>query len=153
VATRRSIYSNPELEAILSERTSEDRGVSGIITTICARYDELVRRELATLGLNVNEWCLVCDVLNGWMGDEPRHIAYVRHEVADGIQMSGLDKKWKVDGEALLQKFAAFSYSQLVAITDTAERFWLAEQGHDEDLAAVFEKLGVRIKHGQSEPS
>lgn len=148
MAQRRSIYSNPQLEAALAPRVRDGvaGGISGAITTMCSRYDEIVRRSLQTIRMSVAEWCLIADTCNGWFMDSPGSSNYLPHEVQDGIGLNQLDAKWQVDGPALIAKLQAMSFAELVAINDTCERFW-ALSGTDEDdgdAAALFGKLGVR---------
>ncbi|MFY9604024.1 MAG: hypothetical protein WAR00_05190, partial [bacterium] len=56
----------------------------------------------------------------------------------------GLDKKWQVDGKALVKKLKALSHVQALALVDAAERFWQANTGtntgtaDDEDIKKFF---------------
>ena len=122
MARSTSIYLDQETDQALYERTKENRSRSETITTIVRRYAELCRRDQPQL--EVNEWKMVCDILNGiWLNDSAS-LSYVWAEVADACQLNHTDKKWEVDGAALVNKLRALTYGQLVALVDEVERFW-----------------------------
>ncbi len=76
------------------------------------RYYTLLRGELRRVNLSEREALLLCDVAN-WA------------EVQDAIQHDGLDRKWQVDGQGLVQKLRALTPGQAAAICDALERFWI----------------------------
>lgn len=123
---RRSLYISEAMHAAVEARTGPTEGPSrqwsGIVNRAVERYAETVRR--STLDLQVAEWLLVCDALNGHLAEPASAIATVWADVADAIQMDGLADKWHVDGPALVERLQALPYAGLVAVVDVAERFW-----------------------------
>jgi hypothetical protein len=121
-----SFYLSDDALAVLErrERDREHGGKSGMLDAILGRYAEICKRELPDL--SVPEWKAIFDVLNGcWMVDRPEGIhTYLRMEVTDGIGLNELDKKWAINGKALIKKLEALTYAQAVAVWDAAERFW-----------------------------
>jgi hypothetical protein len=94
---------------------------SGAIQRAVDRYLEVCRRALPAL--RVDEWELIMDSLLGTLHDT---VAALEQGVADSIRLDLLDKKWGVDGDALLSKLASLDYAGRVAIVDYAERYWAA---------------------------
>jgi hypothetical protein len=45
-------------------------------------------------------------------------------EVKDGIQLDGLDKKWNINGAALVEKIKSLPYPEKCALIDASERWW-----------------------------
>lgn len=89
------------------------------------RYYALLGAELSTLDLSEAEAGLVADALNGILL-EPHTMRLLWANVADAIRLQGLDRKWGVDGEALVEKLRALTPGQIWALADAAERFWVA---------------------------
>jgi hypothetical protein len=112
-----------------SDAEADQRGErSGIISRDLDRYYESLKhgRQQLRDKLSKNEIAALLDNLNGvWMGDNPSvSVRMIWANVEDGIGLEGLDKKWKVDGKALVEKLRGMSMIELCALADAAERFW-----------------------------
>ena len=96
------------------------------------RYHALLKlgRAAVLSVLSENELWLIFDVCNGtmfcadtllglWMG------------VEDGCRLDGLDRKWDVDGPALVEKLKAADSVTTFALVDAIEQFWRADQPQD----------------------
>ena len=66
---------------------------------------------------------LILDVANGALFASPCAVGFIEHEVADAIA-DGYAEKWHVDGPALVEKLAALTYAEKLALIDAAERWW-----------------------------
>ena len=127
---RYSIYNSPALDRALSERIKPDsdegdfRSRSSMISAMADRYAEIIRRSMPSL--MVDEWMLIFDVMNGcWTMDQPYLQAQgIAHQIADATEMDNAGEKWAVDGLDLARRIAAMTFSEQLAILDTAERFW-----------------------------
>lgn len=98
---------------------------SEAIRQMIARYDLICQRDQPKL--SVAEWKLICDVMNGvWTSDGGPHLPLIWAEVSDGIRIDGLDKKWNVDGGALVERLRTLTQGQTIAVLDEVERFWRA---------------------------
>jgi hypothetical protein len=75
--------------------------------------------------LSVAEWKLVADALNGTMFHGAGQLGILWAEIADAIKLEALDKKWEVNGAALVKRLRALTPGQLVATIDVVERFWI----------------------------
>ena len=99
---------------------------SSVITQCLERYYNALaysRRKLSDL-LSVGEISAVLDALNGVAMLDAWSPAYIQQELADGIELNGLDAKWKIEGKALVKKLAALDYIDKCALADAAERWW-----------------------------
>jgi len=117
-------------ESVLKEVDSRgERGEanrSGVISRDLDRYYESLKRVRAELRKKLSdaEMSAILDNLDGvWMA-EPVSINLLYANVEDGIELEGLDKKWKIDGPALIEKLRSMSFIELCAITDAAEKWW-----------------------------
>ncbi len=99
---------------------------SGVITRDLDRYYESLRRARISLRdiFSEAELSAILDNLNGVWHAEPFSISLIYANVADGIELEGLDKKWKVDGKALIEKLRDLSFTESCALADAAERWW-----------------------------
>lgn len=87
---------------------------------------------LARKSLTENEACLILDTLNGtWTGGFPGGCEAARWaqnaliwEVSDAVSLNGYDKKWSVDGTALVSKLQAMDGLARLALADWARRMW-----------------------------
>jgi hypothetical protein len=66
---------------------------------------------------------------------------HLSHEVEDGIDLSGLAKKWDVNRDALLEKLGRLSTTQIAVLETVLNDFWY---GTDEtaNAEALLEALG-----------
>lgn len=85
--------------------------------------NRVLDQELRAVNLSEGEASLIVDVVNGTIFD-PVSVRYLWEDVADGIELDGLDEKWDVDGASLVAKLRGLTYTQTVAIIEAAERFW-----------------------------
>lgn len=121
-----------ELAAVVDARADheiDNASRAEAIRVMIARYEAIVARDLPVL--SAGEWKLVADTLNGTvMRDYPDpdgdRLRMIWAGISDGIRLDGLDKKWDVNGVALIEKIRSLTHGQLVALVDTVERFWIA---------------------------
>ena len=114
----------------LEERTGDDwgEGLPSVVKSAAERYLQVCRYDLPELA--PREWRLVMDALNGtimdWFGSSfgssGRTLAAI--QVEDAIRLNGLDRKWDVDGTALVTKLRSLTYGQALALSDFVERWW-----------------------------
>lgn len=128
-----------DLAAPLAQR-GEREGAGNIARRDLGRYYALLARELAAVQLTEAEASLLCDAGNGTLF-EPSSIPLLWAEVDDAIRGDGLDRKWGVDGPALVAKLRALTPGQHYAVVDAIERFW--QPGHVEDLSAQLRAVGL----------
>jgi hypothetical protein len=144
---KKSIWVGEALERALAERVEEGRALrssSSVIGCIADRYCEMVRRSMPAL--SQHEWMLIFDSLNGVvLSDSAQSVAGLWGGIEDSVNLDGLDKKWQVDGPALINKLRILSYPEQVAITDTAERFWAQYSNKDIDYGEALKGLGVKV--------
>lgn len=110
----------------ISKRYHTEGERSMAINRSLDRYFDLLartRRELRQL-LSDQEMGLIVDALNGTAFFDTFGIYLVHHEIADAISMDGLDKKWKVDGKALVDKMTAMNDAQRLALVDAVQCWW-----------------------------
>lgn len=111
----------------LDQVDAREGGRSTVIGRDLERYYAGLDRARAELRqkLSGEEVALIIDLFNAtaW---EPQSISYIWHEVEDGIRLDELDKKWKIDGPALIKKIKGLDYASCCALVDAAERFWAA---------------------------
>lgn len=126
---RKSIYVGKALQALLDTHNASDeeaalRSTSALINAVADRYTHITRHSRPLL--SVNEWLLVFDALNGvWLSDNASlSLAGVAFGVADAIQLDQIDRKWSVDGPALVDQLRSLSTCELLAVVDAAEQFW-----------------------------
>lgn len=151
MSKRKSIYIGDALQRLLEAHVGDESGfrsTSGIINAVADRYSEVVRRSMPRF--TVNEWCLIWDALNGVWMQEPASLAVsgVPLNVSDSIQLNRYDKKWEVDGDALMRKISDLPFCGLLAIVDAAERFWARDdwpQDHAEMVSAVVGDGAVEV--------
>ena len=145
MATKRtSIYVGEALASLLDTRARPDdgfRSTSGVLNAVSDRYLEIIRRSAPTL--SVGEWCMLWDSLNGvWMQDNASlYVGSLTQGVSDSIGLDSLDRKWKVDGHELLAKLHGMSFCELLAIVDTAERFWMDSGREGEEYPELVRRI------------
>jgi hypothetical protein len=130
----------------VESRTQTGGNISESIRRDLGRYYCLMRAELGGIGLTRNEACAVMDACNGlWMDDGTFSPSYIRVEVEDAIRLEGLDRKWEIDGPALLAKLQDLTISQAYALADAITQFWARpEQDVDEKLREIGLIKGAR---------
>ncbi len=71
------------------------------------------------LGMSVEHW-----ITGGTAGDGRQVISGIAHNVTDAIELDGLDKKWEVDGRALIDKLTQFDRLANLALLDWCQVMW-----------------------------
>ena len=116
------------------ERLSRDR----VAARDLERYYAVLAAELRRLDLTRDEAMLVLDSLNGVLHETPESAATMLWaSVSDSIELDGLDRKWGVDGAALITKLRALSVAGALALIDAAERWWVLAGAAQEGGGAV----------------
>jgi len=118
----------------------QNGNLTQVATRDLERYYHALQEALKTVELTEREAILLCDACNGLLV-EPHTVQLLWAQVADAIRLDGLDRKWGVDGEALVARLRNYSYWQQLAITDAVERWWaLADKS---DRAASLREVGL----------
>lgn len=132
-----SIYAGPPMRKVL-EGHEENR--SGRINEICARYDEIVSSSMPAF--TTNEWCAICDALNGtWIGED-HPVRYVWAEISDSLEMA---EKWNIDVLNLAARLRDMSYPSTVAVVEIATRFWKTEPEEGEGYRGLLKRVGAKL--------
>jgi hypothetical protein len=126
----------PELADALTSRGREGESLGGIARDQLERYFECLRRTLATVQLSEAEASLIADAGNGVLW-EAHTVPLLWAQVADAIQDEGLDRKWGVNGAALVERLRGLNYAQALAVTDAITRYWREPNPIDEALRRV----------------
>ncbi len=92
--------------------------------------------DLASVTFTEAEASLIVDALNGIL-TTPDSARLLWAEIAKAIRSDGLDRKWRVDGAALVAKLQNLSYGQAMAVAMAARRFWNDPNPRDKKLRAV----------------
>lgn len=102
--------------------TSLNQGVTYTLES----FPTIYRRTLAELHgqFTEAELSLLLDLVNGLMLTAQFAGQHLYHEVADGISLDLLDKKWRVDGASLLSKLRAITVGQTAILEIWARAFW-----------------------------
>lgn len=107
------------------------------------RYYTLLADELRTVMLTEPEAKLVVDANNGVLW-EPHTMRLLWAGTEDAITGDGLDRKWDVDGPALVAKLRALTPGQTVAVVDAVERYWAAVSGGaDVPTETLLRRVGL----------
>lgn len=114
---RITIYAGDPIRRVL-EADPENR--SGRINEVCQRFDSIIVDELSRMTFSRDEWCAICDVLNGtWLADRNWQSCWA--EMLDSPEMDG---KWGIDHKALGWRLHEMSLAGRAAVADVVERFW-----------------------------
>ncbi len=114
----------------IKNRAGEDQGFSGQIQDDLALCWGLLDRGLAQARKKLTraEAKLLLDVQNGTFFDASQLSMWIggglAHQVSDGIDLDGLDKKWELDGPSMLDKISALTDLETVAILDWLRWMW-----------------------------
>jgi hypothetical protein len=84
---------------------------------------------LEELALPEPEASLICDAMNGTaegveLAGGSIGPAWLYAEISDAIALAKLDKKWAVDGKALLRRLRALTPVQAAAVVEATRLFW-----------------------------
>lgn len=121
--------SNDALQRQIEQRTPEGHSRSETIETALDNYFLLLAGARKTLKrtLTGEELYLLCDLLNGTLFDAMTFrfgVDALRHELSDGVELNGIDKKWKVDAKALDKKLSHMTLTEMIALVDAVQSFW-----------------------------
>lgn len=105
------------------------------------RYYYALEQTLRSVELTEQEALLICDAMNGVLV-EPHTAQLLWAQIADAVEIDGLDRKWGVDGAALTAKLRGLSYAQALAVSDAVERWW-SGPCRDTDGAMSLRKVGL----------
>ena len=133
-------------EDVLSSlnRCSEPWGLSARVTEVVRQHGEMVKR--ATPELTLNEWCAICDALNGWaMHDDLYEPTSAWINIADAIE-DGLGAKWGLDALALAHHIRDLPFAGAVAVCEVSRRFWQSPNLKKLTNEALLVEAGARIK-------
>ncbi len=127
----------PELEA----RSDGDIGVADV-RRVMERYFATLRQELQQVQLSEAEASLLVDALNGVLFEPPETARLLWAEVDDAIRLDGLDRKWGVDSQALIERLRRLTFAQALAVVDAVERAWKILPESD-DRRATLRAVGL----------
>lgn len=125
--TKLSITLSPDAITGIDARLDREGGNrSGVISRDLNRYYETLRRARAVLRgtFPQPEINLIADSLNGTMNAEASLLYMTWAGVQDSIEMDGLDKKWEVNGAALINRLKNLTFAENAALVDAVERWW-----------------------------
>lgn len=131
------LYLRDEIEKEIRSR-GENR--SWIISRDLERLYALYRRAIRETPLEYREACLIVDALNGSIMDA-NTATMLWASIEDACKLDGLDKKWEVDGSALVEKLRGLNVLQAMALIDAAERVWGVPDGErdfEKDIRKYF---------------
>lgn len=111
----------PVVEQVAA-RNGGGKGLSHRIAQIADRYGALLTE--GAPDLPEPEWNLLRDALNGWWPEPAEQIIHLEIEIEDAIAIDGLDRKWQVDGAALLAKLRAMPLAGKISVVEAIEKWW-----------------------------
>ena len=123
------------LARAVDERTEPGMPDNLVVRRDIERYYAVLADELRRMEWGEPEASLIVDALNGVLADAHSY-GLLWAGISDAIELEGLDRKWGVDGAALVARLRALTPGQAIAVTDAAERFWSMVGGGDERPAA-----------------
>lgn len=142
MSRRATIYLSDQAEAALGPMA--DESLSGRVNSLLIRYDG-IRHEACPV-LSVQEWCAVCDVLNGaFVGAEHTDsdpARYIWAEMADAPEMG---EKWGIDHGALVARLRGMSFAARCAVVEVATRFWRSTRLNEASNAELLAEAGARV--------
>lgn len=120
---KRTITIHPSLVATARNR---NRNLSAAIARMLVRYTTALREARRDLSkqLTPQECALILDALNGSALVDQVSIRLIPYSVRDAIEIDGLDRKWDVDGQRLVEKLDALSPFERLALADAVEAWW-----------------------------
>lgn len=116
----------PEVADEIEKRADTTGERSMRVSRMLDRYFAILtsaRRNLRKL-LSDKEIALILDSLNGIAHWDTYSIQLTWAGVSDSIEMDGLDRKWEIDGPALVAKLKALDYAHAVTLVDACEVWW-----------------------------
>lgn len=144
----RATKSGKELEERTSlpqdiKPTEKDALISDTAERDLERYYAVLKLTLARIPtFTESEAMLLVDSLNGYLlTPEMPHLLWAN--VADAIHMDGLDKKWDVDGAALINRLREMTPFEQLAISDAVERAWQSETYQVSNMEEKVRAVGL----------
>lgn len=130
--------SDAELKNIQLRKNNDLSSEHQVAKRDLERYYNIMNRALKEISLTENEAMAIVDSLNGTMIDS-FSIGLIWANLEDAISLEGLDSKWGIDGQALVEKMKNASIGYLTALADAIERWWATpgELSNAEKLKAV----------------
>jgi hypothetical protein len=113
-------------DAVAASLKLRDEQLSTAIGRCIMRYIALLaeaRRDLRQQ-FDGQECALIIDACNGVAFFDAFSVRLLPEGVRDAIEMDGLDRKWEVDGPALLAKLDVTTFAQRMALVDAIGRWW-----------------------------
>lgn len=107
------------------------------------RYYTVLEKERDRLDLSVGEASLLVDALQGTVVSGPSYREEICFAVEDACRHEGVDEKWGVEVEPLLEKLAHMSPGGVMAILDAVERFWKKTGSTDQGTTALLREVGL----------
>lgn len=137
-AERLENNTSAEEEILLSEVARRD----------LERYYSILKR--STPLFSENEAMLLADALNGTLFDvQTAHFLWA--SISDALCDGTLAKKWKVDGNALVQRIQSLSYAEILACIDSIERVWNTTGYRYERLEDRLHSVGIIEEHAEDQ--
>lgn len=124
-------------EAFESRRSTAWDTPEAIARRDLRRYYDLLSRILPTIRLSKGEAALICDALKSTVIVEPSSLPQIWDSMDEAIRVNRLDRRWYVDGRQLVAKMRTYAPSQLIALIDAVERFWVNPNPLDDSLRRV----------------
>lgn len=120
-----SVSIRPDIMAEVEKRVEYDN-VSGALNKSLERYFALLARSLAEWRSQLSdaECSLILDATNGTAFADTFSLSHLWAEIADAVSLDGLDRKWSVDGAALVEKIRSSGMIGQAALIDASERWW-----------------------------
>jgi hypothetical protein len=137
----------PELDWITGKQA--DPPSSGAIAKRdLERYYRLLERSLEELEshLSTNELALIAEACARAGLEHPESLEYLSWTVHEAIERRDLDKRWRIDKVALLDKLKRLPLSATWALADLTERAIVLRQREasaEDDLTTFFRRLGI----------
>lgn len=130
---------------IVAEIDARGRYRSSVINRDLERYYHLLRLYLVetVLRFEQSELMLILDAMNGHLATTET-IPYFWAVVEDAIRLDGLDRKWGVDGAAVVEKIRGLDLIEKMALLDAIERF--REDGSGDAFDRIFGQIYERRK-------
>lgn len=138
IESRTQLYGGDEAER------QKDRILSETVRRDLERFYKAIPSTLHAINLSLPEAMLIIDSLNGYLMT-PELPQLMVHNVRDSIEMDGLDKKWNVDAQALMQKLGQLTPIECLAITDAVERWWINPTYHIDQEEETYEQRCIRV--------
>lgn len=131
-----SISLAPDTLGVITARDPGNR--SGAIAHVVGRYAGLmqrIHRDLRTR-FSAAECGLILDALNGSYLRDDVNVMLLHASIEDAIVMDHLDRKWEIDGQALMLKLRECSAPDLYGIADAVEVWWNRVSGGEQPAYA-----------------